>query len=69
MLPKILQKTQEELALVVGVDTQVFHGIVNCGAIGVITGIGNVIPEAVLKLYELSLPKLQMAVLNQDNLL
>jgi 4-hydroxy-tetrahydrodipicolinate synthase len=44
----------QELALVVGVDTQVFHGIVNCGAIGVITGIGNVIPEAVLKLYELS---------------
>ena len=49
-----ITEAQEELALVVGVDTQVFHGIVNCGAIGVITGIGNVIPEAVLKLYELS---------------
>ncbi len=24
----------------VGVDTQVFHGYVNCGATGVITGIG-----------------------------
>ncbi len=48
-----ITEAQEELALVVGVDTQVFHGIVNCGAIGVITGIGNVIPEAVLKLYEL----------------
>ena len=25
----------------VGVDTQVFHGYVNCGAVGAITGIGN----------------------------
>jgi len=48
-----ITETEEELALVVGVDTQVFHGIVNCGAIGVITGIGNVLPEAVIKLYEL----------------
>ena len=48
-----ITETQEELALVVGVDTQVFHGIVNCGARGVITGIGNVLPEAVIKLYEL----------------
>lgn len=48
-----ITETQEELTLVVGVDTQVFHGIVNCGARGVITGIGNVLPEAVIKLYEL----------------
>ena len=48
-----ITETEEDLALVVGVDTQVFHGIVNCGAIGVITGIGNVLPNAVLKLYEL----------------
>ena len=48
-----ITETQEDLALVVGVDTQVFHGIVNCGARGVITGIGNVLPEAVIKLYEL----------------
>ena len=48
-----ITETEEELALVVGVDTQVFHGIVNCGAIGVITGIGNVLPEAVIRLYEL----------------
>ena len=48
-----ITETEEELALVVGVDTQVFHGIVNCGARGVITGIGNVLPEAVIKLYEL----------------
>ena len=48
-----ITETEEELALVVGVDTQVFHGIVNCGATGVITGIGNVIPEAVIKLFDL----------------
>jgi 4-hydroxy-tetrahydrodipicolinate synthase len=43
-----------ELALVVGVDTAVVHGIVNCGAVGVITGIGNVVPDAVLHLVRLS---------------
>lgn len=43
-----------DLALLVGVDTQVVHGIVNCGATGVITGIGNVLPEAVLRLIDLS---------------
>ena len=48
-----ITETEEELALVVGVDTQVFHGIINCGAIGVITGIGNVLPEAVIRLYKL----------------
>ena len=41
------------LRLMVGVDTQVFHGYVNCGAIGAITGIGNAIPEVVLKFVEL----------------
>ena len=48
-----ITETEEDLALVVGVDTQVYHGIVNCGATGVITGIGNVLPDAVIKLYEL----------------
>jgi 4-hydroxy-tetrahydrodipicolinate synthase len=43
-----------DIALMVGVDTQVFHGIVNCGACGVITGIGNVLPREVLRLVELS---------------
>jgi dihydrodipicolinate synthase/N-acetylneuraminate lyase len=37
-----------DLDLLVGVDTQVVHGIVYCGAVGVVTGIGNVLPEAVL---------------------
>ena len=43
----------EQLALLVGVDTQVCHGMLRCGAIGLITGIGNVLPQPVLKLFEL----------------
>ena len=42
-----------DLRLVVGVDTQVFHGIVRCGASGVITGIGNVFPKETLQLVDL----------------
>ena len=45
------------LTLMVGVDTQVFHGYVNCGAKGAITGIGNALPKEVLhylKLCELA---------------
>lgn len=41
------------LTLMVGVDTQVFHGFVNCGAKGAITGIGNVLPKEVLHLVSL----------------
>lgn len=41
------------LTLMVGVDTQVFHGYVNCGAVGAITGIGNVLPKEVLHLVSL----------------
>jgi 4-hydroxy-tetrahydrodipicolinate synthase len=41
------------LSLLVGVDTQVFHGFVNCGAVGAITGIGNVLPKQVLHLVAL----------------
>ncbi len=41
------------LTLMVGVDTQVFHGFVNCGAIGAITGIGNALPAEVLHLVAL----------------
>ena len=37
----------------VGVDTEVFHGYVNCGAKGAITGIGNVLPKEVLHLASL----------------
>lgn len=41
------------LTLMVGVDTEVFHGYVNCGAKGAITGIGNVLPKEVLHLARL----------------
>lgn len=41
------------VVLMVGVDTQVFHGYVNCGASGTITGIGNVLPREVLHLVSL----------------
>jgi len=42
-----------DVTLMVGVDTAVFHGFVNCGATGAITGIGNAIPKEVLHLVSL----------------
>lgn len=42
-----------DLALMVGVDTQVFHGVVRCGAVGAITGVGNALPREVLRLFAL----------------
>jgi dihydrodipicolinate synthase/N-acetylneuraminate lyase len=48
-----ITSASDDLALVVGVDTEVVHGIVNCGAAGVITGIGNVLPDVVLRLVDL----------------
>jgi len=45
---------RDDIALMVGVDTTVYHGIVNCGATGAITGIGNVLPREVLHLCALS---------------
>lgn len=43
----------DRLTLMVGVDTQVYHGYLNCGATGAITGIGNAIPEVVLQFIRL----------------
>ncbi|MEP1934380.1 MAG: dihydrodipicolinate synthase family protein [Roseibium sp.] len=43
----------DNVTLMVGVDTAVFHGFVNCGATGAITGIGNAIPKQVLHLMAL----------------
>ena len=43
-----------DVTLMIGVDTAVYHGFVNCGAGGAITGIGNVLPKEVLLLAELS---------------
>lgn len=42
-----------DVTLMVGVDTNVFHGYVNCGATGAITGIGNALPREVLHLVSL----------------
>ncbi|MFG0417349.1 4-hydroxy-tetrahydrodipicolinate synthase [Pseudomonas sp. THAF187a] len=44
----------DSVILMAGVDTQVVHGFVNCGATGAITGIGNALPREVLQLVELS---------------
>ncbi len=43
----------DDVLLMVGVDTQVYHGYLHCGAVGAITGIGNCIPTEVLKLVSL----------------
>ena len=47
---------RDELTLMAGVDTQVFHGFVHCGAKGAITGVGNALPKEVLRLLDLCRP-------------
>ncbi len=42
-----------DVRLLVGVDTQVCHGFIRCGAVGAITGIGNCLPHEVLHLISL----------------
>jgi dihydrodipicolinate synthase/N-acetylneuraminate lyase len=42
-----------DLTLMVGVDTQVVHGFVRCGAKGAITGVGNALPREILHLVKL----------------
>ena len=42
-----------ELALMIGVDTQVVHGFLRCGAVGAITGVGNALPKEILHLCQL----------------
>jgi 4-hydroxy-tetrahydrodipicolinate synthase len=44
----------DDVSLMIGVDTAVFHGFVNCGATGAITGIGNVLPREVIHLCNLA---------------
>lgn len=44
----------DDVSLMVGVDTTVYHGFVNCGATGAITGIGNALPREVIHLCKLS---------------
>ncbi|MES0825117.1 dihydrodipicolinate synthase family protein [Ruegeria sp. SCP11] len=44
----------DQVTLMVGVDTEVYHGFVNCGATGSITGIGTALPREALMLASLS---------------
>ncbi|MEX0276100.1 MAG: dihydrodipicolinate synthase family protein [Ruegeria sp.] len=44
----------DQVTLMVGVDTEVYHGIVICGATGSITGIGTALPREALLLSALS---------------
>lgn len=48
-----ITSSDPELTLMVGVDTQVYHGFVNCNATGAITGVGNALPTEVLRMVEL----------------
>ncbi len=45
---------RDDVLLMVGVDTEVVHGVVNCGAVGAITGVGNALPKEVLHLFRLA---------------
>lgn len=49
-----ITSADDNVTLMVGVDTQVVHGFVNCNATGAITGIGNALPREVLQLVTLS---------------
>ena len=48
-----ITSTDDNIALMIGVDTTVYHGYVNCGAVGAITGVGNAFPKEVLHLVSL----------------
>ncbi|MFH3575295.1 dihydrodipicolinate synthase family protein, partial [Acinetobacter baumannii] len=47
---EFITSQDDSVTLMAGVDTQVFHGFVNCNATGAITGIGNALPKEVLQL-------------------
>ncbi|MCO6050386.1 dihydrodipicolinate synthase family protein [Mesorhizobium sp. RP14(2022)] len=51
---EFITSASDDVSLMVGVDTAVVHGFINCGATGAITGIGNVLPREVIHLCELS---------------
>ena len=44
----------DQVTLMVGVDPEVYHGFVNCGATGSITGIGTALPKEALLLAALA---------------
>ncbi len=51
---EFITSADDDVTLMVGVDTGVVHGYVNCGAVGAITGIGVVLPHQVLTLCNLA---------------
>ena len=50
---QFITSRDDEVTLMIGVDTTVVHGFVNSGATGAITGIGNVFPKEILNLVAL----------------
>lgn len=51
---EFITSQDEDVTLMVGVDTEVYHGFVQCGATGSITGIGTALPKEALLLASLS---------------
>jgi dihydrodipicolinate synthase/N-acetylneuraminate lyase len=51
---EFITSRDDNVTLMVGVDTTVVHGFVNAGATGAITGIGGVLPVEVLNLVRLA---------------
>lgn len=49
-----ITSADDGVILMAGVDTGVYHGYVKCGALGTITGIGNVIPREILHFVALA---------------
>jgi len=49
-----ITSADDNVILMAGVDTGVYHGHVKCGALGTITGIGNVLPKEVLHFVALA---------------
>jgi 4-hydroxy-tetrahydrodipicolinate synthase len=43
----------DDCFLVVGIDNALIHGVMGCGAVGAITGVGNVLPDEVMYLWRL----------------
>lgn len=50
---EFITHASDDILLMAGVDTTVYHGFVHCGAKGAITGIGNCLPEPILRLVSL----------------
>lgn len=51
---EFITSADPDVTLMIGVDTGVYDGFVNCGATGAITGIGCVLPREVITLCNLS---------------